>query len=95
MIKKYEKENLKELKGLHLVDFYADWCGPCKMMEPILENLDIDILKINVDEEEDLAKEYRVMSIPYMLLIKDGNIEKELIGFHSKDDLEAEINNLK
>ena len=95
MVKKYNGENLKELDGFVLVDFYADWCGPCKMMEPILEGLDIDVLKINVDENEKIAQEYRVMSIPYMLFIKDGNIVKELIGFHSKNDLEEVINELK
>lgn len=96
MIKKYENENFKDLKSLYLIDFYADWCGPCKMLGNVLEQLeDINILKINVDENEALAKEYKVMSIPYLLLIKDGEIVKELIGFKSKEDLEKEIESVK
>ena len=63
-----EKEDFNELikEGLHLVDFYAEWCGPCKMMMPVLESIEdkIDIIKVNIDEHEDLAKEYRIMSIP-------------------------------
>ena len=96
MIKKYEGENFKDLKGLYIIDFYADWCGPCKMLGMVLEQLnDINILKVDVDEHEDLAKEYKVMSIPYLLLIKDGEIKKELIGFKSKEDLESEIESIK
>ena len=96
MIKNYNGEDLEKLEGLYLIDFYADWCGPCKMMSPILEQLkDINIIKINVDETEELAKKYKVMSIPNMFLLKDGKVEKQLIGFHSKEDLEQEINNVK
>lgn len=96
MIKKYEGEDLKSLKGTYLIDFYADWCGPCKMLGQVLETLEnIDIIKINVDENERLAKEYKVMSIPKMLIIKDGEIKSEMIGFRSKEDIEEEINNVK
>lgn len=96
MIKNYNGEDLEKLEGLYLIDFYADWCGPCKMMSPILEQLkNINIIKINVDENEELAKKYKVMSIPNMFLLKDGKVEKQLIGFHSKEDLEQEINNVK
>ena len=95
MIKQYEGEKFEDLKGFYLVDFYADWCGPCKMLGKVLEQLeDINILKVNVDEFEELARKYKVMSIPYLLLIKDGKIEKELLGFRSKDDLEEEIKEL-
>lgn len=96
MIKNYNGEDLENLKGLYLVDFYADWCGPCKMMGQVLEQLqDINIIKINVDENEELAKKYKVMSIPNMFIIKDGKIENQLVGFHSKGDLEDEISKLK
>lgn len=96
MIKNYNGEDLENLKGLYLVDFYADWCGPCKMMGQVLEQLqDINIIKINVDENEELAKKYKVMSIPNMFIIKDGKIENQLVGFHSKEDLEDEISKLK
>lgn len=95
MIKQYEGEKFEDLKGLYLIDFYADWCGPCKMLGSVLEQLEnINIIKVNVDENEDLAKEYKVMSIPYLLLIKDGKVEKELLGFRSKEDLEDEINSV-
>ncbi len=87
-----QKENFNELinKGTHLVDFYAEWCGPCKMLSPILDELDekIDIIKVNVDEQEDLAREYRVMSIPTLIFFKDGEIKEELVGFRSKEELE-------
>lgn len=95
MIKPYNEEKFTDLKELTIIDFYADWCGPCKMLGRVLEQLEnIDIIKINVDEYEELAKEYKVMSIPYLLIIKDGEIKKELIGFRSKEDLEEEIKNI-
>ena len=76
-----------------LVDFYADWCGPCKMMGPVLDQLSaekadqIDIYKINVDENPDVAKQYRVMSIPNMILFKDGEAALNMVGAMSKNDL--------
>lgn len=98
MIKYLEKNNFDELvkKGYHLVDFYAEWCGPCKMMEPVLESIKdkIDIIKIDVDKFHDLASEYRVMSIPDLMIFKDGEKILESVGFQSKEDLEEVINNL-
>ncbi len=94
-----EKENFKELikEGVHLVDFYAEWCGPCKMMGPVLEGIEdkIDIIKVNIDEHEDLASEYRIMSIPTLIFFKDGEIVNELVGFTSEDELLEIINDLK
>ena len=94
-----EKEDFKELikEGIHLVDFYAEWCGPCKMMMPVLENIQdkIDIIKVNVDEHENLASEYRVMSIPTLIFFKDGKILNELVGFTPEEELLEIINNLK
>ena len=95
MVKEYKNEKIEEIKDLTILDFYADWCGPCKMLSKILEQLDVNILKINVDENEELAKEYRVMSIPNLFFVKDGVVKDQLIGFHSKDDLEEKINELK
>ncbi len=92
-----EKENFDELigDGFHLVDFYAEWCGPCKMLGPILEELEnIDIIKVNVDEHEDLARKYGVMSIPTIIFFKDGEILEQEVGFKSKEELEEMINNL-
>ncbi len=96
MIKNYKNEKIEDIKNLTIIDFYADWCGPCKMLSQVLEQLeDVDIIKINVDEHEDLAKKYKVMSIPYLLIVKSGKIEKELLGFKSKDDLEEELKKLR
>ncbi len=96
MIRKYNKEDLTKLEGVYLIDFYADWCGPCKMLGQVLETMeDVNIIKINVDEEEDLAKKYKIMSIPNLLIIKDGEIKKQLIGFRSKEELLKEIDNVK
>lgn len=96
MIKTYDKEDLTKLEGLYLVDFYADWCGPCKMLGQVLETLEnINIIKVDVDKEEELAKKYKIMSIPNILIIKDGKIKKQLVGFRSKEDLEREINDIK
>ena len=86
----------KKLKGIYLIDFYADWCGPCKMLGQVLETIEeIDIIKINVDEEEELAKKYKVMSIPNMFIVKDGEVVKQMIGFRSKDEILEEIESVK
>ena len=64
-----------------LVDFYADWCGPCRMMGEILEEVkDIDILKVNVDKYPNIAKKYGVMSIPTLILFEKGKIKKTNVG---------------
>ena len=91
MIKYLKEENFEEeiKNGKVLVDFYADWCGPCKALGEILETLDdINILKINVDEHQDLAIQFGVMSIPTILLFEDGKQKKKNIGLMNKEDLE-------
>ena len=91
MIKYLKEENFdNEIKnGKVLVDFYADWCGPCKALGEIIETLDdINILKINVDEHQDLAMQFGVMSIPTILLFEDGKQKKKNIGLMNKEDLE-------
>lgn len=94
---KLDKENFKEKvlehKGLILVDFWASWCGPCKMLAPVLsqiaeENDDILVGKVNVDEEMELAQAFRVQSIPTVILFQDGKPIKQSIGFTSKENLE-------
>lgn len=76
-----------------LVDFYADWCGPCKMMSPILEELSqefdgkIKIVKINVDNNPELSSEYGVMSIPNMIIFENGKQKENIVGARSKQDL--------
>ena len=94
MIKYLKEENFEnEIKnGKVVVDFYADWCGPCKALGEILEQLtDINILKINVDEHQDLAIQFGVMSIPTIILFEDGKQKKKNIGLMSKEDLETWI----
>ena len=84
MIKYLEKNNFnEEIKdGKVLVDFYADWCGPCKMLgEVLLELEDLNILKVNVDEHPEIAKEYGVMSIPTLIIFKEGQEVNKNIGF--------------
>ena len=79
-----------------LIDFYADWCGPCKMISPILEEInDIDILKVNVDNYPDLAKKYGVMSIPTLILFNNGNEINKIIGLHSKEEILSFIEPIK
>ena len=94
-----EKNNLNELvkDGLCLVDFYAEWCGPCKMLTPVLESLEdkIKVIKVDIDKFEELAFEYRIMSVPTMIFFKDGEKKEELIGFRDEDELLEVINSLK
>ena len=93
MIKHYSKEEEfnEIIKNKVLVDFYADWCGPCKMLaieiEKVASEIDIDIVKVNVDEEEDIARKYGVMSIPTLILFENGQELKKTIGFMSKDKI--------
>lgn len=93
------KQDFNELvkEGLHLVDFYAEWCGPCKMMGPVLESIDdkVDIIKVNIDEHEDLAREYRIMSIPTLMFFKDGEVKETFIGFRGNEELEKCIEDLR
>lgn len=81
-----------EKEGLKLVDFYADWCGPCRMLGPVLEDLsqdinDVEFFKINVDNDGELAQAYQVSSIPTLILFKDGKLVDKKIGFLPKDAL--------
>ena len=83
--------------GLTLVDFWATWCGPCKMIAPILEELapevegKANIAKLNVDENQATASEYEVMSIPTLILFKDGEPVDKVVGFQPKEQLAALI----
>lgn len=72
-----------------LVDFFADWCGPCKMLGPILDEISKDhtVYKVNVDNESDLAQNYGIMSIPCMIVFQDGKEVNRLVGLHSKADI--------
>ena len=85
----YEEEVLKSNKPV-IVDFYADWCGPCRMMSPIIDEIAeekadcIKVGKVNVDENRDLAMKYEVMTIPTILIIKEGKVEKYFVGVTDK-----------
>lgn len=80
-----------------LVDFYADWCGPCKMIAPIVAELATEyegvfkIGKLNVDQEQDTAEKYRVMSIPTLLIIKNGEVVDKVVGLVSKQVLQDKL----
>lgn len=83
--------------GLVLVDFWATWCGPCKMIAPVLEELDselgekLKIVKLDVDDNQETAAKYGVMSIPTLLLFKDGEVIDKVVGFQPKEALSARL----
>lgn len=88
----FKEEVLNSEKPV-LVDFYADWCGPCNAMAPVIEELAKELErkakvgKINVDENSDIAVEYNVMSIPTLIVFKNGKEEKRLVGLRDKEEL--------
>jgi len=90
------KKEVVESEGVILVDFYAEWCGPCKMTSPIIDELsnempDVKFVKINVDENQDLASEYSVFSIPTFLIFKGGKVVDQFVGAQSKDNFKQHI----
>lgn len=97
MIKYLEKDFQEEIKGKRiLVDFYANWCGPCRMLAEVLEEtskkIDIDILKVDVDKFPEVASNYNVFSIPALYILNDSEIEKNHIGFLNEQELLNFIN---
>lgn len=77
-----------------LLDFYADWCGPCRMVGPIVseianERSDVKVGKINVEEQPELAAQFQIMSIPMLAVIKNGKLENRVVGYRSKEQIEA------
>ena len=92
----FEKEVLQSDKSV-LVDFFADWCGPCKMMAPVVEQLAEELEgkakvgKLNIDENMDIAEKYRVMNIPTFLIFKDGQEKERIVGAVSKNELKNKL----
>ena len=89
-------------EGLVLVDFWATWCGPCRMQAPILEKLsqelsedELKILKMDVDENPETARAFGIMSIPTLLFKKDGKVVKQVAGVHTADQIKAIVAELR
>jgi thioredoxin 1 len=82
------------------VDFFAEWCGPCKMLSPVIESLapefegKLDIVKVDIDAEQDLAQKYGVTSIPTIVFFKGGEEVGRMVGFQSKESLQAKFNSV-
>lgn len=85
---------------LILVDFFATWCGPCKMLSPIISEIaneysnSVKVCKVNVDENQDLALKYNIISVPTIIFFKKGKVVKSSVGFCSKSELDSIIRNL-
>ena len=96
MVKVVTDANFKEetKEGLSVTDFWATWCGPCRMQSPVLEELDEEIgdsvkfVKMDVDENAEVPASFGIMSIPTLLVKKDGEVVEKLIGYHSKEQIE-------
>lgn len=82
-----------------LIDFYADWCGPCQMLKPVIEDISktathTKVVKINIDQEPELATQFQVMSIPTLIYLKDGKIVGNMVGYHPKNQILSMIGEL-
>ena len=97
MVINYNGEDFNEMiKDRVLVDSYANWCGPCKLLAPVLENVsnDIKVIKIDIDKYRDIARGYGVMSIPTLVFFKNGKTERVSVGLISSEELSDIIDSL-
>jgi len=92
-------DKIENSKGVALVDFWASWCGPCMMLAPVIDEISADfagraeVYKVNVDEEGSLAAKFGIMSIPTLIIFKDGEIFDKVVGVVPKDSIAAKIEN--
>ena len=99
IVQKDEFEKIINESKPTIVDFFATWCGPCKMLSPILEKVEEDskgefnIVKIDVDESYDVAKKYGIMSVPTMIIFKDGDEQEKIVGLLQKNQIEDAVRN--
>lgn len=89
-----------ETKKVVVIDFWATWCGPCKMMAPVVEEVakdypDVKVCKVNVDEEPELSNAFKIVSIPTIVVIKNGEIIDSVVGYRPKEDIEKIIKLVK
>ena len=94
MVKELKKDGFEKVKESTkaLVDCYATWCGPCKMLSPIIDELanevtSYDFFKVDIDEAEEIAEEYGIMSIPTLLIFNNGELKEKIVGFKTKEEL--------
>lgn len=104
MVKELKSANFKsevlEEKGIVLVDVYATWCGPCKMLSPIVdaiseEEKDLKVAKIDIDTNTEIAEDYSVMSIPTLLLFKDGVLKEKSVGYQTKEQILSMLHKIR
>ena len=98
-INQFEERVLKNPK-IVVLDFFANWCGPCKMLMPVLEEVenereDVEVLKVNIDQDEELAKQFGVLSIPTLVYFVNGEEKHKTVGYRQKSQILEVINNIK